>query len=58
MPTKESDRGEARLAAALWYREYGTCPGVPLDQGAIKMGGGNDGYVLKPQWLGSMTALP
>ena len=52
------DLGEARLAAALRYREYGTCPDVSSDQGAIKMGSGNDGYVLKPQWLGSMTALP
>ena len=52
------DRREARLAAALRYREYGTCPDVSSDQGAIKMGSGNDGYVLKPQWLGSMTALP
>ena len=52
------DPGEARLAAALWYREYGACPGISSVKGAIKMGLGKDGYVLKPQWLSSMTAMP
>ena len=52
------DRNEERLSAALWYREYGSCPEILLAHEQLKMRRNPDGYLLKPKWLKTMTALP